>query len=317
MGSRPQPSKKGKSAKAKASSAGSSSEPPLAEMIKEIVRTQMQQQSGVITELKDMVANLLHAGNQVAPPVAPDSSKLPPFEKNNPWRFAHHAPYIDGALTLEGLGTSPLDDLEFYPPGLQFPFNGFVRLKEHALVRMDKVPKETVIFPKEQAQAVWTRTLAEWGCITSKLTPHKGSYTIFTTPQAVPSPLTDKVAELTIQSAKEGSPVPVLKETDPTSMLLPGASALWKDASATFTVGKFDPDCASSLFSEKLPKLPDHLLKSEFDARNRLARSLHSMISTEMLASLVYTRMRLYSGCLLRTSSKRSSSTCTISGHPG
>ncbi|XP_068248914.1 uncharacterized protein [Palaemon carinicauda] len=236
-----------------------------------------------MTELKDMVANLIRSGTQIPPPSAPDASKLPPFDKNNPWRFALHAPYLDGALTLDGIGTRPLEDLEFYPPGLEFPFNGFVRLKEHALVRMDKVPKETVIFLKEQAQAVWARTLSEWGCTNSKLTPHKGAYTIFTTASSITLPLIDKVTELTIQAVKEGSTMPALKETDPTSLLIPSTSATWDDASSTFTVGKLDPDCASTLFSEKLPRLLESLLKTEFETRNRLARSLHSI---ESLASV-------------------------------
>ncbi|XP_068238442.1 uncharacterized protein [Palaemon carinicauda] len=288
---------KGKSAKAKASAPVGHSDPYLAtllSMVQEMVNTglekhservdtRLEKHSAVMMELKDMVASLLRSGSHPAPPVGPDTSKLPPFDKNNPWRFARHAPYLDGTLTLEGLGTRPLENLEFYPPDLQFPFNGFVRPREHALVRMDKVPKETVIFPKEQAQA---RTLSEWGCINSKLTPHKGSYTILTSPLNVPAPLTDKVAELTVQAFKDGLPMPTLKETDPTSLLMPAPNDFWWDAPTTFTVGKLDPDCASSLFSERLPKLPDHLLKAEFETRNRLARSLNSLASSELIASL-------------------------------
>ncbi|XP_068235972.1 uncharacterized protein [Palaemon carinicauda] len=256
------------------------------ELVRDMVREQIQHQSGAMTEIKDMVATLIRSGTQLPPPSSPDASKLPPFDKNNPWRFALHSPFLDGSLTLEGIGTRPLEDLEFYPPGLEFPFNGFVRLKEHALVRMDKVPKETVIFPKEQAQAIWARTLSEWGCINSKLTPHKGAYTIFTAAASISLPLIDKITELTIQAIKEGSSMPALKETDPTSLHIPGTSATWDDASSTFTVGKLDPDCASTLFSEKLPRLLESLLKTEFETRNRLARSLHSITSIESLASV-------------------------------
>ncbi|XP_068235580.1 uncharacterized protein [Palaemon carinicauda] len=286
--------KKSKSTKSRASLEDQARGPPLsAAMVRDIVKEQIQQylqqsraDRGAMTELKDMVASLIRSGTQMPPPSAPDASKLPPFEKNNPWRFALHAPYIDGAITLEGIGTRPLEDLEFYPPGLEFPFNGFVRLKEHALVRLDKVPKETVIFPKEQAQSFWARTLSDWGCTNSKLTPHKGAYTIFTASPGITLPITDKVAALTFQAIKEGSAMPALKETDPTSMLIPSTVTIWDDAPATFTVGKLDPDCASNLFSEKLPKLPDILLKTEFEARNRLARSLHSITSVESLTSL-------------------------------
>ncbi|XP_068203105.1 uncharacterized protein [Palaemon carinicauda] len=282
--------KKSKSTKSKTKPTGGFQVPwgdlvPI-ELVRDLVREQIQHQSGAMTEIKDMMATLIRAGTQLPPPSAPDASKLPPFDKNNPWRFALHAPFLDGSLTLEGIGTRPLEDLEFYPPGLEFPFNGFVRLKEHALVRMDKVPKETVIFPKEQAQAIWARTLSEWGCINSKLTPHKGAYTIFTTAASISLPLIDKVTELTIQAIKEGSSMPALKETDPTSLLIPGTSATWDAAASTFTVGKLDPDCASTLFSEKLLRLIESLLKTEFETRTRLARSLQSITSMESLASL-------------------------------
>ncbi|XP_068220112.1 uncharacterized protein [Palaemon carinicauda] len=287
----PPPSKglRGKSAKSKASAPDSQPDfysDSLLSKVKEVVDERMEQNSALMAELKDMVAGLLRSGPQSAPAAVPDASKLPPFDKNNPWRFALHAPYLDSTLTIEGLGTRPLEDLEFYPHDLQFPFNGFVRLTENAPVRMDKVPKETVIFPKKQAQAVWARTLSDWGCSNSKLTPHKGAYTIFTTPQDIPSPLADKVAELTIQAAKDGLPMPTLKETDSTSLLMPASRDFWRDAPATFTVGKLDPDCASFLFSERLPKLPDHLLKTESETRSRLARSINSLISLELVSSL-------------------------------
>ncbi|XP_064107292.1 uncharacterized protein LOC135216138 [Macrobrachium nipponense] len=236
--------------------------------------------------IRDMIAGLLQSGTQAAPSAVPDASKLPPFDKNNPWRFALHAPYLDGALTLEGLGTRPLSDFEFYPEGLQFPFNGFVRLTENALVRMDKVPKETVIFPKEQAQAVWARIMTDWGCTNTKLTPHKGSYTIFTTPQDISSPFIDKITELTIQAENDDLPMPTLKETDATSLHMPAIREFWQDVPSTFTVGKLDADCASSLFSERLPKLPDNLLKAEFEARSRLARSINAVTSLELVASI-------------------------------
>ncbi|XP_064101055.1 uncharacterized protein LOC135211750 [Macrobrachium nipponense] len=236
--------------------------------------------------LKEMIAGLLHSRALAATSTVPDASKLPPFDKNNPWRFALHAPYRDGKLTFEGLGTRPLEDFEFYPENLQFPFNGFVRLTENALVRVDKVPKETVIFPKEQAQAVWARTLAEWDCVNTRLTPHKGSFTIFTTPKEVPTPFTDKITELTLQAISEEKPMPILKETEATSLLMPATREFWHDAPSTFTVGKLDSDCASTLFSDKLPKLPENLLKTEFETKTRLARSINAVTSLELVASM-------------------------------
>ncbi|XP_064108924.1 uncharacterized protein LOC135217142 [Macrobrachium nipponense] len=237
-----------------------------------------------IRPVEEMLSGLLHSGTPALSMMVPDASKLSPFDKENPWRLALHAPFTEGRLTIEGCGTRPIEDFELFPAGLKFPFPGFVRLA-HALVRIDKVPKEMVIFPREQAQAAWVRSLSEWGCVNTKLTPHKGKYTMFVTPEGIPSPCTSKVAELTLQAVTEDKPMPVLRETEATSLLLPTGLDFLANAQATFTLGKLDPECASDLFSERLPKLPDHLVKAEFEARSRLARSINSGTAAELVAS--------------------------------
>lgn len=107
---------------------------------------------------------------------------------------------------------------------------------------------------------------------------------MFSTGDAIPTPCTTKIAELTLQAGLDGKPMPQLQETDSTSLLFPGDSECWLGAPATFTVGKLDPECASALFSEHLPRIPEALLKAEFEARCRLGRSLHAVTMSEVTA---------------------------------
>ncbi|XP_064116856.1 uncharacterized protein LOC135222647 [Macrobrachium nipponense] len=218
--------------------------------------------------------------------VVPDASKLPPFENSNPWRLALHAPFSEGRLTIEGCGTRPVEDYEFFPPGLQFPFPGYARLAEEALVRVDKVPEETVIYPRDQAQSAWVRILTEWECVNTELMPHNGSYTMFVAPDNIPTPCTSKIAELTLQAGMEDKPMPQLKETEATSLLFPRDLECWGGAPATFTVGKLNRDCAMTQFGELLPRIPDTMLKAEFEARCRLSRSINSVTIAELTASV-------------------------------
>ncbi|XP_066981300.1 uncharacterized protein [Macrobrachium rosenbergii] len=237
---------------------------------------------------EESLAGLVKSGpvQQRSYPI-PDASKLPAYEDSNPWRLAFNAPFANGKLTIEGCGTRPVEDYEFFPTDLVFPFPGYARLSEDALVREDKVPKETVIFPRDQAQSAWVRILSDWECSNTRLTPHKGRFTMFTVNEDVPTPCTSKVAELTLQAGTEEKPMPQLRETEPTSLLFPTDLECWTGAPETFTVGKLDSECASNLFSEQLPRLPESLIKAEYEARCRLSRSINSVTSVE-LTSAVY-----------------------------
>ncbi|XP_066976430.1 uncharacterized protein [Macrobrachium rosenbergii] len=213
----------------------------------------------------------------------PDTADLPPFDVGNPWRFALRAIQHDGKLTLDGLGTRRLEELEFFPPDLLPPYPGFVRLTEEAWIRSDKVPRETVIIPRDQAQSALLRTLTEWQAVNTKLTPFKGNFTMFTLGEDLPTPCLDKIALATTRACLDGNPFPQLRETDPTSLVFPGSNEFWVDAPSTFTVGKLDPLCASTQFSEQLPKLPESLLKAEFETRTKLARSLSPAVLPRLL----------------------------------
>ncbi|XP_068202251.1 uncharacterized protein [Palaemon carinicauda] len=243
----------------------------------------LQQQQERVANVENLVQGHMRSGlPQQQQYAIPDASKLPPFTKSNPWRLALHAPLSDGMLSIEGFGTRPIEDFEFYPPGLQFPFPGFARLTDEALIRLDKVPKETVIFPKEQAQSVLVRAFNEWDCVNTMLTPHKNSYTMFVIDEHTPTPCTTKIIEIAYQASKEEKPLPQLRETELTSLLFPGDHECWRNAPSTFTVGKLSPDCASTQFSERLPKLPESLIKIEFETRCRLSRSINSTALSEM-----------------------------------
>ncbi|XP_064116855.1 uncharacterized protein LOC135222646 [Macrobrachium nipponense] len=235
---------------------------------------------------EELVAGFIHSGCTPQSFVVPDASKLPPFENSNPWRLALHAPFSEGRLTIEGCGTRPVEDYEFFPPGLQFPFPGYARLAEEALVRVDKVPEETVIYPRDQAQSAWVRILTEWECVNTELMPHNGCYTMFVAPDNIPTPCTSKIAELTLQAGMENKPMPQLKETEATSLLFPRDLECWVGAPATFTVGKLNRDCAMTQFGELLPRIPDTMLKAEFEARCRLSRSINSVTTAELTASV-------------------------------
>ena len=76
---------------------------------------------------------------------------------------------------------------------------------------------------------------------------------------------------------------PILRDADPTSLVLPYDSDIWNQVCATFTVGPLPANCASILFNKDLPQVPDSLLKREFNARSRLARTLDKMCWTEMM----------------------------------
>ncbi|XP_068217558.1 uncharacterized protein [Palaemon carinicauda] len=256
----------------------------LTNMLSRVVTEQISSILSAVTRRLDTLESGLPQQQQF---LIPDASKLPPFTKNNPWKMALHCPFTDGMLTIEGFGTRPIEDFEFFPPGLQFPFPGFARLTEEALVRLDKVPKETVIFPKEQAQSVWVRTLNEWGCTNTMLTPHKSTYTMFLVDEQTPTPCVTKMVELALQAVTEDKPLPQLRETDPTSLLFPSDNECWLNIQSTFTSGKLSADCASTQFSERLPRLPETLIRLEFESRSRFSRSLNISTMAEMF-SLTY-----------------------------
>lgn len=167
----------------------------------------------------NLISEFMSGGAAARPFSVPDTSSLPPFDKGNPWRLTLYAPQHEGTLTIEGLGTRRLEELEFFPPGLEPPYPSFARLTEEAWIRSDKVPKETVIFPRDQAQSSLLRTLTEWQAENTKLTPAKGAFTMFSLGEILPTPCTSKVASLTGQACMEGKPLPHLRETDPTSRL--------------------------------------------------------------------------------------------------
>ncbi|XP_064078898.1 uncharacterized protein LOC135196208 isoform X2 [Macrobrachium nipponense] len=239
--------------------------------------------SGIVSQHQLLMAQT--GGNPLLLSILSNAANLPPFEAGNPWRLAFGAVLRDGKLTIEGCGTRPLEDFEFHPADLQSPFLGYARLTREALVREDKVPAETLIFPREAAQSAWLRFMKEMECVNTKITPFKGKYTTFTIPKDHPLPCTTKIAELTLKAAEEDKSLPQLKETDLTSLLVPEDPTYWHQTPETFQKGKLETDCASTQFNERLLKLPEHLIKAEFEARCRLSRSLHSITSAEMIAS--------------------------------
>ena len=217
-------------------------------------------------------------------PDLPPSDSLPDFDTQNPWRSARYAPCADGMLTIEGLGTRPLSDFERFPAEEGVPLSScYVRLSAEVSVRDDRVPKETVLLPREKAQSCLRREMREAGCINTTLLPCKGNLTMFTMGEEMPNPFSTKTLEAVLAAVAQGKTSVSLREEEFTSFLFPGDSEVWEDVALTFSTGKLSADCASQQFHETLPKLPEKLISAEFAARSRLARTLHSMLVTELL----------------------------------
>ena len=108
---------------------------------------------------------------------------------------------------------------------------------------------------------------------------------MFTTPADLPNPFATKVLEAAQQAFKEDKEGAALKEEDLTSLLFPADSEGWQNVSSTFSAGKLSPDCFSQQFNENLPKLTEGLINKEFEARSRLARTLHTFTLAEYMMS--------------------------------
>ena len=211
----------------------------------------------------------------------PSVDSLPAFDPQNPWRSAAFAPLAGGMLTIEGIGTRPISDFERFPPEKELPFC-YVRLSEEASIREDRVPKETILYPKDRAQNCLMQAMKDAGCSNSRIVPFKGSLTMFSTSGEMPNPFTSKVLEAVNQAVLEDKTSVSLKEDEATSLLFPGDSPAWEEVVPTFSSGRLTQDCASVQFNEDLPKLPEAMLKAEFEARSRLARTLHHCTVLEL-----------------------------------
>ena len=65
-----------------------------------------------------------------------------------------------------------------------------------------------------------------------------------------------------------------LKEEGATSLPFPADPEEWEAVHTTSTTGKFEPNIASTQFNEDLYKLPDGLIKVEYESRIRLQRTI-------------------------------------------
>ena len=251
-------------------------------------REEMVQQrahlEGQLSQFQGMVASWSQPQGGAAPlNVLPPVDSLPPYDPSNPWRPALFAPFAGGLLTIEGLGTRPISDFERFPQNAELP-NCYVRLSEDAAIREDRVPRETVIYSRDRAQNCLVKELKSAGCTNTKLLPHNASLTIFQTPVSLELPFASKIITAVHQALRDDKTSPRLREEEFTSLLLPGDTEPWTDIQNTFTVGKLSLNAASEQFNEDLPPLTDALVKAEFEAKSRFARTLHTFTLLELTA---------------------------------
>ena len=103
---------------------------------------------------------------------------LPDMEQQNPWRFARYAVLKNGLPTVGGIGTRPVSDFDKFSPEAELPFC-WVRLSQDASIREDRVPKETVLYPRDRAQNCFMTVMKAAGYVNTRLVPFTGKFTMF------------------------------------------------------------------------------------------------------------------------------------------
>ena len=125
------------------------------------------------------------------PDPMPSFDSLPGQDPTNPWRSARDAVLYNGMLTIEGVGTRPVEDFVTFPPNARLPYC-YVRLAEGASHREDKVPKETVLFPADRAQTCLLTWLRTSKCVNTLLLPEVGSWATYILNPDMPTPYMTK-----------------------------------------------------------------------------------------------------------------------------
>ena len=208
------------------------------------------------------------------PSKTPDASSLPECTLSNPWRFAKYMPKVEGHLVIgEGLGTKPISDLEFYPSLDAYP-NCWVRLSDEASIRDDTIPKETILFDFGKLQSFVVKEAKAASFSNTGITAFGRKQATFLAPDDMIFPFASKSADVVAKACVQDKALPALEECKAPSLLLPNDSEFWVGVHETFEVGKLPNNIASTQFDERLPLIPDDLLKAEFHAKERLSRSL-------------------------------------------
>ena len=219
------------------------------------------------------IANIKSAMHSQGPPMIPPSA-LTDIDPHNPWRSALHAHCSNGILYTENLGPRPISELVFFPSLKDYP-NCYYRLSPEAMSKEDRAQKESVILQPNSAQKILTRDFKRAEATNTGTQPFKSTYNSFVLPPSANCPFLLKGYQAVEKALLANKPCPTLEEIKPLSCLYPGDTSVFPDIHRTFLPGKLVNDCVSTLFKEDLPKLPETLLKAEFEARVRLAASLN------------------------------------------
>ena len=141
--------------------------------------------------------------------------------------------------------------------------------------------KETLLFPHDSAQGSYRRFLRAQQCTSQKVGISSKKTSMYKAPDSMVFPFASKAFMSVKQALREDKPLPHLKEYEAVSLLAPNESEDWKACADTFVPGKLEPEIAQRQFSEDVPSLPQHLIKAEFEARNRLAQALSTQSMCE------------------------------------
>ena len=120
------------------------------------------------------------------------------------------------------------------------------------------------------------------GCLNSKVTPKGSDLTMFTIPDTLPNPFTSKICQHVCEARNEEGEPSALREEESTSLLFPGGLDFLNEVTLTFSTWKLKPNCASRQLGEDLYKIPETLLKTEYESWKRLQITLSSCTILEL-----------------------------------
>ena len=219
----------------------------------------------------------------------PPASILPDPTAHNPWRVATHMQLAEGILCtgVPSLGDRPVGDFEFFPKKEDYPYC-YVRLRPGLPMKDDIIPKEVVIMDFTSFQAAVVKEAKLAGAVNTQIPAFSRREAMFKAGPNVTFPFALKVIKATLDAvSKDKLTPPALEECKRPSLLLPANADIFDELEGTFIHKKLEPNCAAAQLNEKLPNIPDHLLRREWETRDRVSISLSHQ---SLLETMIFNR---------------------------